>query len=98
MSQIGSSIDSNALPFAAQADFHRNEMRKLQHLEEIIKFGGGKNNIAKHHEKGKLTARERIALLIDADSHFEEIGLFAAYGLYENEGGAPSAGVIAGVG
>ena len=98
MSQIGTTIDSSSLPFAAQSDHHRSELRKLQSLEETVKLGGGKKNIAKQHEKGKLTARERIALLIDPQSHFEEIGLFAAYGLYENEGGAPSAGVVVGVG
>ncbi len=98
MSQIGTKIDTNALQFASQSDHHKNELRKLQNLEDIVKLGGGKNNIAKQHEKGKLTARERIALLIDADSYFEEIGLFAAYGMYENEGGAPSAGVVAGIG
>ncbi len=98
MSQIGTSIDTSSLKFAAQSDYHLNELRKLQGLEEIVKLGGGKKNIAKQHEKGKLTARERITLLIDPESHFEEIGLFAAYGLYEDEGGAPSAGVVVGIG
>jgi len=98
MFQIGTPIDSSKLPFTANADYHKNELRKLANLEEIVKLGGGKNNIVKQHEKGKLTARERIALLVDPGSMFEEIGLFAAYGLYEAQGGAPSAGVVAGVG
>jgi acetyl-CoA carboxylase carboxyltransferase component len=98
MFQIGSKIDSSVLQFAANLDFHENELRKLHFLEESVKLGGGEKNIAKQHEKGKLTARERIALLIDPDSRFEEIGLFTAHGMYESEGGAPSAGVITGVG
>ena len=98
MFQLGTQIDSNKLPFAATVDQHLNELRKLQNLEEQVKLGGGKKNIAKQHEKGKLTARERIALLIDQGSHFEEIGLFAAYGMYQDEGGAPSAGVVVGIG
>ncbi|MEI8135511.1 MAG: acyl-CoA carboxylase subunit beta [bacterium] len=61
-------------------------------------LGGGQKNIDKQHEKGKLTARERIALLIDKNSNFEEIGLFAAHGLYKEEGGAASAGVVTGLG
>jgi len=98
MSQIGTKIEIDALPFASQSDHHKNELRKLENLEETVKIGGGKGNIAKQHEKGKLTARERIALLIDPDSKLEEIGLFAAQGMYENEGGAPSAGVVVGIG
>jgi 3-methylcrotonyl-CoA carboxylase beta subunit len=98
MFQIGSKIDASVLQFASNSDFHRNELRKIANLEEQAKLGGGKKNIIKQHEKGKLTARERIALLIDPNSHFEEIGLFAAHDMYEDEGGAPSAGVIVGVG
>ena len=98
MSQIGTSFDRSTSAFASQTEHHLNELRKLRDLEETIKLGGGKKNIAKQHEKGKLTARERIALLIDHDSRFDELGLFAAYEMYEDEGGAPSAGVVAGVG
>ncbi|HAH35536.1 MAG TPA: methylcrotonoyl-CoA carboxylase, partial [Algoriphagus sp.] len=54
--------------------------------------------IAKEHEKGKLTARERIDYLIDEQSDFLEIGAFAADGMYEEEGGCPSAGVVTGIG
>ncbi|MDP4220353.1 MAG: acyl-CoA carboxylase subunit beta [Bacteroidota bacterium] len=98
MFQIGTAFDRSALPQAATFDYHLNELRKLQNLEESVKLGGGKQNIAKQHEKGKLTARERIELLIDPGSQFQELGLFAAHGMYENEGGAPSAGVVTGVG
>jgi 3-methylcrotonyl-CoA carboxylase beta subunit len=63
-----------------------------------IRLGGGETRIASEHEKGKLTARERISYLIDKDSRFLEIGAFAADGMYEEEGGCPSAGVVSGIG
>ncbi|TVQ02071.1 MAG: acyl-CoA carboxylase subunit beta [Balneolaceae bacterium] len=63
-----------------------------------IKKGGGISRIQNEHAKGKLTARERINLLLDEDSDFFEIGLWAANDMYKEEGGCPSAGVIAGTG
>lgn len=84
-------------PTVNEAEFQR----LLQHLAnktETVRLGGGKSRIAKEHEKGKLTARERIAYLTDADSEFLEIGQFAADGMYEEEGGCPSAGVVTGIG
>ncbi|MCF1751700.1 acyl-CoA carboxylase subunit beta [Mariniradius sediminis] len=84
-------------PTANEAEFQR----LLQHLRsksETIHLGGGKSRIAKEHEKGKLTARERISYLTDAGSEFLEIGQFAADGMYEEEGGCPSAGVVTGIG
>jgi len=65
---------------------------------EVVKLGGGKAGIEKQHKRGKLTARERIAKLIDPGSDFLEIGLFAAHGMYEEYGGAPSAGTVMGLG
>ncbi|MCL6258232.1 acyl-CoA carboxylase subunit beta [Aquiflexum sp. TKW24L] len=71
---------------------------QLQKKQESVKLGGGKSRIAKEHEKGKLTARERIDYLIDKETDFLEIGAFAADGMYEDEGGCPSAGVVTGIG
>ncbi|MCE2503461.1 MAG: acyl-CoA carboxylase subunit beta [Chlorobi bacterium] len=67
-------------------------------VSEKTMEGGGAKAIEKLHEKGKLSGRERIALLIDFGTDFLEIGLHTAHGFYEEEGGAPSAGVITGVG
>lgn len=79
-----------------------NYLVKLAELEAIaaqIKEGGGKKAIERHHKRGKLTARERIARLVDdPEKDFYEFGLFAAYGMYEEDGGCPSAGVITGIG
>ncbi|WP_285008964.1 acyl-CoA carboxylase subunit beta [Pedobacter faecalis] len=66
-------------------------------LKKIYK-GGGEKSAAKQKEKGKLLARERIAYLIDKDSNFLEIGAFAAEGMYAEQGGCASAGVICGIG
>ena len=67
------------------------------HLQKIYQ-GGGKKAIEKQKEKGKLTARERIAYLIDKDSPFIEIGAFAGFEMYAEYGGCPSGGTVAGVG
>jgi acetyl-CoA carboxylase carboxyltransferase component len=70
----------------------------LRREEHKIKEGGGKKAQARQHEKGRLTARERIDKLIDPGTAFFELGLWAAWGMYPEWGGAPSAGVITGIG
>ncbi|MEX0716889.1 MAG: carboxyl transferase domain-containing protein, partial [Planctomycetaceae bacterium] len=64
---------------------------------EKIAQGGGEKAIQRQHEKNRLTARERIDRLIDPGAEFLEIGRFAAWGMYEEWGGAPSASVICGI-
>ncbi|TCZ71362.1 acyl-CoA carboxylase subunit beta [Flaviaesturariibacter aridisoli] len=71
---------------------------KTNALLETIHLGGGKKAIAKQKEKNKLTARERIDYLVDKGRPFVEIGAFAGYGMYEEYGGCPAAGTVAGVG
>jgi 3-methylcrotonyl-CoA carboxylase beta subunit len=63
-----------------------------------IKLGGGSKAILKQKEKNKLTARERIAYLCDADKPFTEIGAFAGFGMYETDSGCPAGGTVAGIG
>src|SRR5260370_42664330 len=70
----------------------------LRRQEFKIKEGGGAKAIPRQHDKGRLTARERIARLIDSQSEFFELGLWAAWNMYQDWGGAPSAGVVTGVG
>jgi 3-methylcrotonyl-CoA carboxylase beta subunit len=65
---------------------------------QTIHLGGGKKAIAKQKEKNKLTARERIDYLIDKDRPFIEIGAFAGYEMYEEQGGCPAGGTVAGTG
>ena len=69
---------------------------ELTSLEEKLRQGGGRERIDREHSKGKLTARERIDLLFDQDSHFQEIGLLVAHDLYDGQ--APAAGVVTAIG
>jgi acetyl-CoA carboxylase carboxyltransferase component len=69
---------------------------QLRQLETRLRSGGGPDKIDRQHQQGKLTARERIELLLDRDSYSQEIGLLVAYDQYE--GGAPAAGVVTVVG
>src|SRR5713101_1189079 len=70
-------------------------VESLQELEERLRLGGGAKKIEKQHQDGKLTARERIAKLIDHGSLFIEIGLLIAHDKYDGQ--APAAGVVTGV-
>ncbi len=84
--------------------FNKNEdsmkllISKIERKLAEVKLGGGKKSIEKHHAKGKLTARERIELLLDKDSPRQEIGAFVADGMYEEYGGCPSGGVVIKIG
>ncbi|HLX93114.1 MAG TPA: acyl-CoA carboxylase subunit beta [Puia sp.] len=85
-------------------DFNKNEdtmklaLSQLKTRLDKIAVGGGKKAIDKQHERNKLTARERIAYLIDEHSNFLEIGAFAGYDMYEEQGGCPAGGTVAGLG
>jgi 3-methylcrotonyl-CoA carboxylase beta subunit len=94
---IGSQIKRD-LAFGKNEDNLKNLLRVLKAKEEELKLGGGKEATEKQHKRGKLIARERIAKLIDPGSTFLEIGLFAAYEMYEEYGGAPASGTIFGIG
>src|SRR5262249_48882472 len=69
---------------------------EIQRLEDQIKAGGGAKKVEKQHSEGKLTARERIARLVDPGTIFLEIGLLIAYDKYDGQ--APAAGVVTGLG
>ena len=69
---------------------------ELQRLEAKLRLGGGPEKIDRQHQQGKLTARERIELLLDEGTYAQEIGLLVAYDQYS--GGAPGAGVVTVVG
>ena len=81
-------------------EFNKNEdamklvISDLKRLADQIKLGGGKKSIEKHKAKGKLTARERIEMLLDKGKPVVEIGEFAGFGMYEEQGGCPSGGVV----
>jgi 3-methylcrotonyl-CoA carboxylase beta subunit len=80
------------------ADAMRLSLHQLKQRTEQILPGGGKKAIAKQHERNKLTARERIAYLLDKDTSFLELGLFAGWDMYEAQGGCPAGGTVGGIG
>jgi acetyl-CoA carboxylase carboxyltransferase component len=80
----------------ANRERHEQLVSELGALESRLREGGGAARIAREHDKGKLTARERVALLFDDDSYFQELGLLVAYDQYEGQ--APAAGVVTGFG
>src|SRR5688572_8896533 len=85
-------------------EFNKNEdamkckLSSMRQKLEKIYEGGGKKAVAKQKEKNKLTPRERIAYLTDPDKPFIEIGAFAGYEMYEEQGGCPAGGTVAGIG
>jgi 3-methylcrotonyl-CoA carboxylase beta subunit len=96
MATLNTSIDNKS------AEFIENRNHFLEVLEEFhanrkrVMMGGGKEAQKKHTSRGKLTARDRIAALIDPQTQFLEIGAFASFGMYDDD--APSAGVVTGIG
>jgi len=88
---------------AKSPDFEKNSQRMVELLttikneEEKIRQGGGAKAIESQHKKNRLTARERVAALIDPGTHFFELGIYAAHEMYEEWGGAPSAGTVTGL-
>ncbi len=85
-------------------NFNKNEDHNKLLVSELkkrlakVKLGGGEKRIAKHHEKGKLTARERIDYLLDNKRKSIEIGAFAGEDMYKEHGGCPSGGVVVKIG
>ena len=82
------------LTFNKNEDYNKRLASKLKQKLAVVKLGGGKSRIEKHHSKGKLTARERIDYLLDPKSKSIEIAAFAGEGMYEEHGGCPSGGVV----
>lgn len=91
-------MNTDQITFNKNEDQMRLAVSDMQQRLAKIAWGGGKKNIEKIKKKGKLTARERIRYLIDKDSPFIEIGAFAGFEMYKEEGGCPAGGTVAGVG
>src|ERR1035441_4162725 len=89
-------IDPTSARFDVNMRFLADLMSQVRNEGKKICGGGGAKAIESQHAKGRLTARERIALLADPGTFFE-LGLYTAYGMYEEWGGAPAAGVITGL-
>ena len=87
----------------ANLEFNKNDdkmrllISEMKRKHAIVSLGGGKHKIEKQHDKGKLTARERIDYLKDTEAKFLEIGAFVGEEMYTEYGGCPSGGVVAGI-
>ena len=90
-------VDATSARFEANMRFLADLVSDLRNQEEKIREGGGQKAVESQHSKGRLTARERIQLLLDPGTFFE-IGAYAAFGMYQEWGGAPGAGVVTGLG
>lgn len=85
------------LEFNKNEDEYKQLISKLKNKLKKVKLGGGEKKIEAQHAKGKLTARERIDYLIDDPQNFVEVGAFAGDGMYAEQGGCPSGGVVMGI-
>lgn len=86
------------LEFNKNEDVNKLRVSEMNHLLKKIYLGGGQKGIDKLHAQGKMTARERVAALIDKGTEFFEIGAFVGYEMYAEHGGCPAGGVITGIG
>ena len=96
-SRIESQINRDSPDFGKNTRYVVDLLTEIKNEEERLREGGGAKAIASQHEKKRLTARERIARVIDPDVPFFELGLYAAWEMYEEWGGAPAAGAITGL-
>jgi len=97
-SVLKSSINPHSPDFDKNAHRMVDLLTAIKNEEEQIRQGGGPKAVDSQHKKNRLTARERVAALIDPGTHFFELGIYAAYEMYEEWGGAPAAGTITGLG
>jgi acetyl-CoA carboxylase carboxyltransferase component len=91
-------ISKKELEFNSNEDLMRLKITQLERTLEKIHLGGGQKRIDKLHESGKLTARERIDLLLDPACERFEVGAIAGHGMYEEHGGCPAGGVVVVIG
>jgi 3-methylcrotonyl-CoA carboxylase beta subunit len=95
--KIETRVDEKSPEFERNSRLMVDRVAEIKNEEQKIRQGGGAKAIEAQHKKNRLTARERIAKLIDAKTEFFELGLYAAHDMYQEWGGAPSAGTITGL-
>src|SRR5271170_688521 len=95
---LGSKLDSDSPRARANREALTILMVGLRDEEARIRLGGGAKAAEAQRAKGRLTVRERLTLLLDPETEFLELGLWAAHGMYGEYGGAPAAGVVTGLG
>ena len=95
--KIGSPASATTKAFQRRSIYNNDLLLQQKKKKERIYLGGGEARVQREHDRGKLTARERIAGLVDEGTFFE-MGVFAGEGMYEEEGGCPAGGTVMGVG
>ncbi|PEN14035.1 methylcrotonoyl-CoA carboxylase [Longibacter salinarum] len=98
ITSIGSSADPESASYQKRAAHYEALLKELRDREAEIRKGGGERRLQREHDRGKLTARERIDALVDDPDAFKEVGVFAGDGMYEEEGGCPAGGTVMGLG
>ena len=96
--QLTTAVKSDAPRYLRNQEAMRALVARLRGEEAKIREGGGAKAVEAQHAKQRLTARERIGLLLDEGTELFELGLHAAHGMYQEWGGAPAAGVVTGLG
>ncbi len=86
------------IEFNKNEDAMKRALGLVKQRLEIIHEGGGKKSLQNQHDRNKLSPRERISYLIDADKPFTELGAFAGYDMYPEQGGCAAGGTVAGIG
>jgi len=97
-SSLGTDVSAASSRYQERLAHHRALVEAMNERAATVMKGGGPKRINRQHDRGKLTARERIDYLLDDPDDFTELGLFAGYGMYEEEGGCPSGGTVMGLG
>ncbi len=98
MHALGSEAPVQSSSFQDREAHYREVLERLRTRAAQVHEGGGPKRAARQHERGKLTARERIGRLLDDPDDFSELGRFAGYEMYEEEGGCPAGGTVMGLG
>ena len=93
---LGSHLDTTSAEYAADRAAMLDALAGVDEVAETVLAAGGAKYVDRHHERGRLTARERVDLLLDPDAAFLEIGALA--GAHEPDLTTPGAGLICGIG
>ncbi|WP_022835579.1 acyl-CoA carboxylase subunit beta [Salisaeta longa] len=95
---LGAAADHESASYQEHAARYEALLQTMNERAAAVRAGGGQRRIDRQHERGKLTARERIEYVLDDPDDFKELGLFAGYEMYEEEGGCPAGGTVMGLG
>jgi acetyl-CoA carboxylase carboxyltransferase component len=98
MARVKTGYDRDEKSARAARKVYARALEESARQEATLRLGGGQRAIERQHGKGRLTARERIERLIDKGTSFFELGLWAAWEMYEDWGEVPAAGVVTGIG